>query len=64
MLNREFTEVQQQFRAEYRKFLHKEIAPNMERWREQGIVDRSAFLKAGEMGMLMIWPEESMAVLG
>lgn len=64
MINREFTEVQQQFRAEYRKFLHKEIAPNMERWREQGIVDRSAFLKAGEMGMLMIWPEEKYGGLG
>lgn len=58
MLNRNFTEDQQQFRSSYRKFLEKEIVPHMEQWREAGIVDRSAFLKAGAEGMLMLWPEE------
>ena len=48
MLAREFTEEQDMFRDAYRKFLAAEIVPNMERWREQGIVDREAFLKAGE----------------
>jgi acyl-CoA dehydrogenase len=64
MLKRNFTEEQQQFRSAYRRFLQKEIAPNMERWLEQGMVDREAFLKAGEQGFLMIWPEEQYGGLG
>ena len=36
----------------------------MERWREQGIVDRSAFSKAGELGYLMVWPDEAYGGLG
>lgn len=46
------------FRSAYRQFLAKEIVPNMETWREAGIVDRQAFTKAGEQGFLMVWPEE------
>jgi acyl-CoA dehydrogenase len=64
MLSRNFTEEQQQFRSAYRKFLEKEIVPNLEQWREKGIIDRSAFLKAGEQGMLMVWPEEEYGGLG
>lgn len=55
---RDFTEEQVLFRAAFRKFLEKEIVPNMQRWREQGIVDREAFKKAGEQGFLMIWADE------
>ncbi|MEN9718755.1 MAG: hypothetical protein RIQ99_1633, partial [Pseudomonadota bacterium] len=55
---RQFTEDQIIFRDAYRKFLDAEIAPHMESWREAGIVDRSAFKKAGDLGFLMIWPEE------
>jgi acyl-CoA dehydrogenase len=58
MLQREFTEEQNMFRDAYRKFLAGEIVPHMEGWREAGIVDREAFLKAGAQGFLMIWPEE------
>ena len=58
MLPRNFTEDQIMFRDAYRKFLEKEVAPNVERWREQGIVDREIYTKAGEMGFLMVWPEE------
>lgn len=61
---RNFTEEQDMFRAAYRKFLEQDIAPNMEKWREQGIVDREAFKKAGEQGFLMIWPEEQYGGLG
>ena len=61
---RNFTEDQKMFRDAYRKFLESEIAPHMERWREQGIVDREAFLKAGEQGFLMIWPDEEYGGLG
>ena len=58
MLPREFTEEQEMFRKAYRKFLSAEIVPHMESWRAAGIVDRSAFRKAGERGFLMVWPEE------
>ena len=64
MLQREFTEEQHMFRDAYRKFLSVEIVPQMEAWREAGIVDREAFLKAGEQGFLMIWPDEKYGGMG
>jgi long-chain-acyl-CoA dehydrogenase len=64
MLPREFTEEQNMFRDAYRKFLAAEIVPHMEDWREAGIVDRSAFEKAGEQGVLMVWPDEKYGGVG
>ena len=64
MLKRDFTEEQGMFRSAYRKFLQQEIAPHMEQWRAQGIVDRQAFRKAGAQGFLMVWPEEAHGGLG
>lgn len=64
MLPRDFTEEQVMFRDSYRKFLATEIVPYMEEWREAGIVDREAFKKAGEQGILMIWPDEKYGGLG
>ncbi|GHA21711.1 acyl-CoA dehydrogenase [Arenicella chitinivorans] len=61
---RNFTEEQTMFREAYRKFLEQHIAPNMAKWRENGIVDREAFTKAGEQGFLMIWPDEKYGGLG
>jgi acyl-CoA dehydrogenase len=61
---RNFTEDQVIFREAYRKFLASEITPHMEEWREAGIVDRSAFKKAGDLGFLMIWPEEKYGGMG
>ncbi len=61
---RNFTEDQIMFRDAYRKFLASEIAPHMEDWREAGIVDRSAFRKAGDLGFLMIWPDEKYGGMG
>lgn len=58
MLRRDFTDEQIMFRSAYRQFLAQEIVPNMEAWREAGVVDRAAFTKAGAQGFLMIWPEE------
>ena len=46
---RTFTEEQILFRESYRRFLADEIAPNMEQWREAGIVDRDAFRKCGKI---------------
>ncbi len=64
MLPRDFTEEQTMFRAAYRRFLAAEIVPHMERWREQRIVDREAFLKAGAEGYLMVWPDEKYGGMG
>ncbi|ARN73092.1 acyl-CoA dehydrogenase family protein [Oceanicoccus sagamiensis] len=64
MLKREFTEEQTLFRGAYRKFLQQEIVPYMEHWREQGIVGREAFLKAGKLGFLMTWPDEQYGGMG
>lgn len=61
---RKFTEDQTMFREAYRKFLETEIAPNVPKWRENGIVDREAFEKAGEMGFLMVWPDEQYGGMG
>jgi len=52
------------FRQAYRRFLAEEIVPNMEAWREKGIVDRGAFKKAGDHGFLMVWPDEAYGGIG
>lgn len=64
MLPRDFTEEQNMFRDTYRKFLAAEIVPHMETWRDQGRVDPSAFRKAGEQGLLMVWPDEQYGGIG
>ena len=61
---RQFTEDQIMFREAYRRFISEEIAPHMEDWREAGIVDRTAFKKAGDLGFLMIWPDEKYGGMG
>lgn len=61
---RQFTEEQVMFRESYRKFVEQEIKPHMSEWRKEGIVDRSAFKKAGDQGFLMIWPDEQYGGLG
>ncbi len=46
------------FRDSVRNFMINEIGPHADRWHEQGIVDREAFLKAGEQGLLLMWADE------
>ena len=41
------------FRDQFRKFLAKDLAPHAERWRDQKMVDRSAWRALGEMGALL-----------
>ncbi len=59
-----YSEDQLAFREAYRNFINEEIAPHMAQWRKEGIVDRSAFKKAGDMGFLMIWPDEKYGGFG
>ncbi len=46
------------FRDQARRFFEREIAPHAERWREEGQVDREAYLKAGGAGYLLMWAPE------
>ncbi|MBK1875043.1 acyl-CoA dehydrogenase family protein [Marinobacter sp. 1-3A] len=46
------TEELEIFRDSVRKFLEKEFVPNQDRWGKQGFVDREAWSRAGEMGLL------------
>jgi alkylation response protein AidB-like acyl-CoA dehydrogenase len=59
-----FDEDHEMFRDSVRKFMQVEIAPQVERWREQGICDKDAFLKAGEQGLLCMWADEEYGGLG
>ena len=53
-----FNDEHEMFRDAARSFFTNEIRPHSDRWHEQGIVDREAFLKAGEQGMLLMWADE------
>ena len=41
------------FRDQFRKFLARDLAPHAEKWRDQKLVDRSAWRALGEMGALL-----------
>ena len=58
MNRRIFEEEHEMFRDSVRNFMKNEIGPNSEKWHEQGIVDREAFLWAGDMGLLLMWADE------
>lgn len=47
-----------QFRETVRRFMQAEIAPHADRWRGAGVVDRDAYLKAGQAGLLCTWADE------
>jgi len=54
-----FDDDHEMFRDATRRFMQAEIEPRVEHWREQGLCDKEAFLKAGEQGLLGMWvPEE------
>ncbi len=53
-----FDEEHEMFRDSVRNFMKNEIGPNSERWHEEGVVDREAYLKAGELGLLCMWADE------
>jgi len=58
MIRRIFDDEHEMFRDSVRSFMQKEIGPHSDRWQEQGIVDREAFQKAGEQGLLLMWADE------
>ncbi|WP_281783657.1 acyl-CoA dehydrogenase family protein [Sinimarinibacterium flocculans] len=58
MRRRIFNEEHEAFRDSVRRFLLAEVKPHVERWREQGVVDREVWRKAGAQGLLLMWAEE------
>ena len=59
-----FEDEHEMFRDSVRNFMKNEIGPNSDRWYEQGIVDREAYVKAGEMGLLLMWADEKFGGAG
>jgi alkylation response protein AidB-like acyl-CoA dehydrogenase len=59
-----FEEDHEMFRDSVSRFMKSEIGPHVERWREAGICDKDAFLKAGEQGLLCMWADEKYGGLG
>lgn len=47
-----YDETHEAFRDSVRRFLQREMLPNIERWEEQGMADRSFWLAAGAAGLL------------
>lgn len=45
------------FRDSVARFISTEVAPHTEAWRRAGIVDRSAYGKAGAAGLLCLWAD-------
>ena len=59
-----FEEEHEMFRDAVRSFMKNEIQPHADRWNEAGIVDREAYLKAGEQGLLLMWADEQYGAAG
>ena len=52
------------FRETVRRFVDAELVPNEARWREQQFVDRSAWRRAGELGLLLCAVPDAMGGVG
>ncbi|HZZ68766.1 MAG TPA: acyl-CoA dehydrogenase family protein, partial [Phenylobacterium sp.] len=52
------------FRDQVRKFYDKALIPNLDRWEEDGVVDRAFWLAAGEAGLLCPQVPEAYGGLG
>jgi acyl-CoA dehydrogenase len=47
------------FRENATRYFQERVAPQSERWREQGYCDREAYKEAGEQGYLLMWADEA-----
>ena len=59
-----FTEEQDMFREQVRRFFDRELTPKALKWEEEGIVDRDFWLAAGEAGILCPTVPEAYGGLG
>ncbi|MDP3552204.1 MAG: acyl-CoA dehydrogenase family protein [Novosphingobium sp.] len=53
-----FESEHEQFRDSVIKFMQAEVGPHAEKWREEGMVPRELYRKAGEQGLLCTWADE------
>ena len=59
MDNLYFNEEHEMFRSSLRDFLNKEVVPNVDKWEEEGKIEKSIWTKLGDMGYLgLSYPEE------
>lgn len=58
MIETLYTEEHEIFRQAVRKFMEKEITPNMEEWEKTREVPRDIWNKFGEQGFLCPWADE------
>ncbi|HEX7872769.1 MAG TPA: acyl-CoA dehydrogenase family protein [Sphingobium sp.] len=59
-----YTDDHEQFRDQVRRFMEREVAPHMDRWEDQGMVDRAFWTKCGEAGLLCPTVPEAYGGLG
>jgi acyl-CoA dehydrogenase len=59
-----FGEEHEMFRDTVHAFMLNEIQPHADKWHAQGIVDREAFEKAGDTGLLLMWADEKFGGAG
>ena len=59
-----YTDDHEAFRTTVRQFMQKEVAPNAAKWDEDGIVPKSLWPKAGELGLLCPTVPEQYGGLG
>jgi acyl-CoA dehydrogenase len=59
-----YTEDHEAFRDSVRAFIQKEVVPNIDRWDEEGIVEKAIWPKAGAVGMLCPTVPEEYGGLG
>ncbi len=59
-----FTDEHEMFRDSARRWFQQEVAPQVERWREQNFVEPEWFRKAGDQGYLLMWADEKYGGLG
>src|SRR5215207_6231060 len=64
MLRNHYESDHEQFRTAFRGFLDKEVLPHSKRFREQGLIDREVYSKAGESGFLCYFIPEAYGGLG
>ncbi|MET0360362.1 MAG: acyl-CoA dehydrogenase family protein [Sphingobium sp.] len=64
MIRNHYDEEHEAFRDAFRLFLQREVVPNRERYREQGMVDRDVYTLMGAQGFLCSWVPEEFGGLG
>lgn len=64
MYSRYFTEEHEMFRQSFREFLQKEVVPHIDKWEEEGTIERFIWKKFGEMGYFGLHYPEKYGGLG